>query len=106
MIVLTYNIFFTIVSYICLFDTKNAFPVGFKLNSPYSSVLNELTLIVFWGVGGQNNHATQNFEKCTCLHNNNTDINKTNIPVLYCLSHNKDQKFQFKRKKSNRLRSI
>ena len=53
------------------------------------------------GGGVKIGHAT--CEKCPCLHINNTFIIKTNIPVLYCLSHDKDLKFQFKNKRIDLL---
>ena len=51
--------------------------------------------LIVWG-GGRLHHTTQNLEKVPV---NNTALIKTNIPVLYCLSHDKDLKVQFKMKK-------
>ena len=47
------------------------------------------------GGGGQIDHATQNLEKVPVFaqYIYNNIANKTNIPVLYCLSHDKDLKF-------------
>ena len=44
--------------------------------------------------GGRLHHTTQNLEKVPV---NNTALIKTNIPVLYCLNHDKGLKFQLKK---------